>query len=270
MSKTILITGASSGLGKATAKLFAAQGWNVLATMRNPDKEAELTQIANVTVLPLDVTNAAQVSETIQQALTTHDVDVVFNNAGYGLMGPLEALSDEKIQRQFDTNVFGVMRVAREFIPFFKKKRSGRFITTTSLAGLISMPLNSAYNATKWALEGWSEAMAYDLAAWGIQVKTVAPGVILTDFGLRSMDAVAHPDYEQLGKDFIAFMMADTSKLSQPEQIAQVVYEAATDDKNQVRYIAGKDAEEMYAARLVQGNEHFRIALAGKLSGRAA
>ena len=262
MSKTIFITGASSGLGKATAKLFAAKSWNVLATMRQPAKETELTQLANVTVLPLDVTRPEQVRETIQGALKSHGVDVVFNNAGYGLAGPMDAIDDARITRQFETNVFGPMRVTREFIPYFKQKRSGRFITTTSVAGLIGLPLNSVYNASKWALEGWSEGLSYELAPFGIKVKTVAPGAVMTDFMSRSLDHVPAPGYDAMNEATVKFFVPDMAKISSAESIAQVVWEAATDDQDHLRYVAGDDAIDIYALRQKLGNESFRQHLA--------
>lgn len=262
MAETIFITGASSGLGKATAKLFASKGWNVIATMRNPEKETELKQFKNITILPLDVTNAVQIKETVKASLKLHDIDIVFNNAGYGLSGSLDALTEEQIEKEINTNLTGVIKVTKEFIPHLKQKRGGRFITTTSLAGIVGFPFDSIYNATKWALEGFNESLYYELAPYGIQVKTVAPGVILTDFGIRSLDkAPLSKEYEQVSKDFIHYMMSDTSKLSSAEQIAEVVYEAATDDKDQIRYIAGIDGQEMYAQRLNEGNEGFRINL---------
>ena len=194
MSKTIFITGASAGLGKATAKLFQEKGWNVIATMRNPEKETELNKLSNVTLLPLDVTNLEQIKSTVSKA-TALGIDVVFNNAGYGLAGPIEAISDEKLVRQIDTNVLGVIRVTQAFIPYFKTKQSGLFITTTSIGGHVAFPLGSIYHATKWALEGWSESLSYELALFGIGVKTLAPGIINTDFLGRSFDNVSHPDY---------------------------------------------------------------------------
>ena len=258
MSKTIFITGASSGLGKATAKLFAAKGWNVLATMRQPASETELTRLDNVTVLPLDVTRPQQVRETIQGALKSHDVEVVFNNAGYGLAGPMDATDDARIARLFETNVFGAMRVTREFIPYFKQKRSGRFITTTSLAGLIGLPLDSVYNASKWALEGWSEGLSYELAPFGIKVKTVAPGAIMTDFVSRSLDHVPAPGYDAMNEAKVKFVVPDMAKVPSAESIAQVVWEAATDDQDRLRYVAGDDAIDIYALRQKLGNEGFR------------
>src|SRR3954447_24233583 len=136
MSKTIFITGASSGLGKATAKLFQSKGWNVIATMRNPEKETELLQMENITLLPLDVTNTEQIKSTVANAISLDNIDVVFNNAGYGLMGAMEALTDEQIEKQINTNLMGVIRVSHAFIPYFRKRKEGLFISTTSMGGL--------------------------------------------------------------------------------------------------------------------------------------
>lgn len=254
--KTIFITGASSGLGKAAAQLFASRGWNVIATMRRPEQEQELGKIDNITLLPLDVTNAAQVKTTVQQALALSDVDVVFNNAGYGLIGPMEGATEEQLQRQLDTNVLGVMRVTQAFIPHFREKQAGLFITTTSIGGLITFPFGSVYHATKWALEGWSESMAFELKKIGVGIKTVSPGGIETDFVGRSLDATAHPAYQQWIDQLYANIgtMAFTPAL----QIAEVVYEAATDGKEKLRYVAGEDAKALYAQRLELGDEAFR------------
>ena len=188
MQKTIFITGASSGLGKATAKLFQSKGWNVIATMRNPAKETELNTLENVTLLPLDVTNVAQIQNTVKEAIEQHDIDVVFNNAGYGLIGALEAFSDEQLVKQLDTNLLGVIRVTQAFIPYFREKKNGLFITTTSIGGLLTFPLDSIYHATKWALEGWSESMSFELGLHNIGIKTIAPGGIKTNFAEESLD----------------------------------------------------------------------------------
>jgi NADP-dependent 3-hydroxy acid dehydrogenase YdfG len=136
--KTIFITGASAGLGKATAKLFQAKGWKVIATMRSPEKETELTQLPNLIMLPMDITNIDQVRQTTKNAIDLGDIDVVFNNAGYGLIGPIEAHSEEQIRAQFDTNFFGTLSVIRAFIPYFRNRNKGLFINTTSLCGLVS------------------------------------------------------------------------------------------------------------------------------------
>ena len=154
--KTIFITGASSGLGKATAKLFHSKGWQVIATMRNPEKETELSKLENIILMPLDVTNYEQIQSTVKQAIALNTIDVVFNNAGYGLIGPLEGLTDDQIMRQLNTNLLGGIRVTHAFIPYFRERQSGLFISTTSIGGLIAFPLGSVYHATKWGLEGCS------------------------------------------------------------------------------------------------------------------
>jgi len=258
MQKTIFITGASTGLGKAAAQLFHDKGWKVIATMRNPEKETGLSALDNITLLPLDVTNQAQIDNAVQAAIS-QGVDVVFNNAGYGLMGPLEAISDEQLLRQIDTNLLGVIRVTRAFIPYFREKQSGLFIVTTSIGGLVAFPIASAYHATKWGIEGWAESMAYELNNFGIGIKTVSPGGIQTDFMSRSLDFTNLPPYE----DFAQRMMTNSGahmaqNSSTPLQIAEVVYEAATDGKKQLRYIAGADAQALYAQRQEMGVETFR------------
>lgn len=256
--KTIFITGASAGLGKATATLFHAHGWRVIATMRTPEKETDLQQLANVTVLPLDVTNPAQITATVQQALALGDIDVVFNNAGHGLVGALEAYTDEQMVGHLETNVLGVLRVARAFIPYFKARRAGLFITTTSVCGLASYPLSSVYNAGKWALEGWSESIAYDLAEFNIGIKTVAPGGIKSSFS-TSMHVAQDPAYDGLMAR-LNQLFADGTLMTftEPALIAEVVYEAATDGKDQLRYLAGPDAVATVAQRLAEGSEAYR------------
>ncbi|NML67696.1 SDR family oxidoreductase [Hymenobacter sp. RP-2-7] len=257
MSKTIFITGASAGIGKATAKLFAAQGWQVLATMRRPENETELSQLERVRLLPLDVTNPAQIAATVQQALALGPVDVVFNNAGYSLLGPLEATTDEQLVRQLETNFLGVVRVTQAFIPAFRARRAGLFITTSSSAGLMAFPVSSVYDASKWALEGWSESLSYELREFGIGIKNIEPGLVATDAAQRSV-FVAHPAYEALASKFFAFISNPANVVSTPEQIAQVVYEAATDGTNTLRYVCGEDVKAMYAQRLAAGDEAFR------------
>lgn len=256
--KTIFITGASTGLGKASAKLFQSRGWNVIATMRNPESDTELRALDHVTVLPLDVTNPEQIQSTVKKALEISNIDLVFNNAGYGLIGPLEAITDDQIVKQINTNLLGVIRVTQAFIPYFREKRSGMFITTTSIGGLMAFPISSTYHATKWALEGWSESLAFELNTFGVDIKTVSPGGIKTDFVSRSLDTGTQPEYESLVNSMFSSMESMLEAASEPEVIAEVVYEAATDGKKQLRYVAGKDANELYAQRLEVGAEVFR------------
>lgn len=267
MQKTIFITGASTGLGKATAKLFQSRGWNVIATMRNSDKDSELRQLENVTLLPLDVTDLEQIQTTVAKAISLHSVDVVFNNAGYGLMGALEALTDEQILRQINTNLLGVIRVTQAFIPHFREKQSGLFISTTSMGGLLGFPLHSIYHATKFGVEGWSESMSFELGLHNIGIKTVAPGATATDFLDRSLDRSLHPAYQVLEDKLFGMTDAMMSSAVSADRVAEVVYEAATDGKDQVRYIAGEDSKAMYARRLEIGSEESRKEIRKQILG---
>lgn len=254
MQKSIFITGASSGLGKAAAKLFQEKGWKVIATMRNP--ENELNQLENITLLPLDVTNASQISETVKKVLDTHPVDVVLNNAGYGLIGPLEAFTNEQIGHQINTNLLGVINVSKAFVSHFREKRAGMFINVTSTFGLLSYPTCSVYSATKFAVDGFSEGLAYELAQFGIQVKVVAPGGMQTDFASRSMDAATHEAYQQLiAKVSEGYSAEQVGNFTKAEDVAEVIFNAATDGKNQFRYVAGNDAITLYNERNEIGTE---------------
>lgn len=265
---TIFITGASSGLGKATAKLFAARGWHVIATMRHPEHETELTQLPGVHLLPLDVTDPAQIDATVQRAIALHPVDVVFNNADYGLIGALEALSDEQNTNLLNTNLLGVIRVTKAFLPHLREKRSGHIISTTSIGGLVAFPLYSIYHAAKWAVEGWSESISFELARHNITIKTVSPGGIATDFTGRSLEVAEHEAYADLLQKLLAGQDSSVhqAQFSSPEAIAEVVYEAATDQKDQLCYQAGADAVALYAQRLAAGPEAFRKGVAAQFA----
>jgi NAD(P)-dependent dehydrogenase (short-subunit alcohol dehydrogenase family) len=266
---TIFITGTSSGLGRASAKLFSARGWTVIATMRTPSKETELAALPKVVLLALDITDPQQIAEAASQALARGEVDVVFNNAGYGMAGPLEGVTDEQMLRMVYTNLMGPIRVTKAFTPHFRERRAGLFINTTSIGGLITVPLNSMYHATKWALEGWSEGMAFELSQFGIGLKIIEPGGMKTDFFTRSFDAGRHPAYDALVTQ-VMNAITDPKQMdsySTPEQIAEVVYEAATDGKDQLRYVAGADAKATYATRLQIGDEAFRKAIAQQFLG---
>jgi NAD(P)-dependent dehydrogenase (short-subunit alcohol dehydrogenase family) len=270
-TKTIFITGSSSGLGRATAKVFSSKGWTVIATMRAPEKEVELAKLPGIVLLPLDITDKGQIDAAAARAMAMGGVDVVFNNAGYGLAGPLEGTTDEQMLRIVETNLLGPIRTTKAFIPHFRKKRSGLFINTTSIGGLMAVPFNSLYHATKWALEGWSESMAFELSQLGIGMKTVSPGGMKTDFFTRSFDVGRHPDYDALVARVMG-VVTDPKRMetySTPEQIAEVVCEAATDGKDRLRYVAGADAKAAYAARQQLGDEAFRKAIGQQFFGSA-
>ncbi len=260
MTKTIFITGASSGIGRAAAIGFAQHGWNVAATMRHPDLETELSQLPTVKRYALDVTRPEAVKTAVAQAITDFGtIDVLLNNAGYGLAGPLETASEEKIMDQFNTNLFGSVRTIQAVLPTMRQARSGVIINVTSIGGLVGLPFNSLYHATKFGLDGLSESLNYELRPFGIRVKIVAPGGVATDFATRSikmtMDGPSAYD-ENLQKVFAGFA-SNSGNYSTSEQIADVIYEAATDGTDQIRYLAGADAERLYGAWKQMSNEDF-------------
>jgi NADP-dependent 3-hydroxy acid dehydrogenase YdfG len=251
MKHTILITGASSGLGKATAQLFQANGWNVIATMRTPD--SELAALDNVLVHQLDVTDTDSIASAVKAGIDRFGrIDVLVNNAGYGAYGPLEAFPREKILRQFNTNVIGLLDVTRAVLPHFRAQQSGIIINISSIGGKMAFPLGSLYHGTKFAVEGISEALRFETAAFNGRVKLVEPGAILTDFAGRSLDLSndeSMVEYQALVGKLMAFTASFYENASTAEAIAAVVYEAATDGKDQLRYAAGEDAKGVIANR---------------------
>jgi NAD(P)-dependent dehydrogenase (short-subunit alcohol dehydrogenase family) len=254
-AKTIVITGASSGIGKATAQYFYAQGWNVVATMRNPEKESDLKADARLQLVRLDVEDKPSIEAAVQAALKAFGkVDVWLNNAGYGAYGPLEAGSDAEIRRQYDVNFFGVIDCIKAVVPHFKSRKSGMFINITSVGGLMTLPLFGVYNSSKFALEGLSEGLWFDLQPFGIKVKVVEPGGIKTDFAGRSLnqfDLSQHPEYKAYSAKVVEkFTTPEYQKnFGTPEMVAQVIYQAATDGSDTLRYLAGKDAKQFWFAR---------------------
>lgn len=272
MTKTIFITGASTGLGRATALLFAAKGWKVIATMRNPANETELGKVAGITLLPLDVTKPDQIAAAAKAALALGPVDVLFNNAGYGLAGAFEGATDEQLVDEINTNLLGVMRVTQAFLPALRERGEGTIITTTSIGGLVAFPFNSVYHATKWGLEGWSESLAFEMEPFGVRVRTVAPGNIATDFAGRSLVQTPHPAYMAAIERTTATFRDPARRAlgSTPEQIAEVVWEAANDTTDQVTFVAGGDAKATYAQRLEAGVSAFRAFIRERFLGAAA
>lgn len=255
MSKTILITGSSTGIGRACAKFFQEKGWNVIATMRTPAKETELNTLDNVLVTRLDVQDLASIDAALQAGVDRFGkIDVLLNNAGYGLMGTFESIDRAAIQRQYDVNVFGLFDCTRAVLPHFRANSSGLILNVSSVGGRITFPLISPYHSTKWAVEGFSESLHYELAPLGIGVKIIEPGGVATDFGSRSLD-FQHDESLTEYNEYVAKVMGNFQKMMDPsamstaEYIAEIIYGAATDGSNQLRYQAGPDAVQFLAAR---------------------
>lgn len=243
MANTIFITGASSGIGKETAKYFAAKGWNVAATMRQPEKEAELQQQSNTKVYALDVMDESSIENAIQCTIKDFGgIDVLFNNAGYALVGAFEAMNTEQIKKQLDTNVIGVMNVTRAILPYFRSKKSGTIINTTSMGGRITFPLYSVYHATKWALEGFMESLQFELKQFNIKVKNVEPGAIKTDFYDRSL-AFAQKEKLTAYDSYVQAAHPNMLKAGEtapgPLVVAKKVFQAANDNSYRLRYAVG-------------------------------
>ena len=233
---TIFIVGSSSGIGKATAKLFVEKGWTVIATMRTPEKETELTAYDNVHLYPLDVTNPEQIAQTVSTVLSQYEVDVLFNNAGHGMKARFEDMTEETMQNSLNTNLLGMVRVTQKFIPYFKKK--GMILTTTSLAGEMGLVLDGIYAADKWAVTGLCEMLYHELYPFGIQVKTIVPGVVKTGF---KMDISEMPGYDAL------------------------IQKQTAGDSDRMCYVTGKIAKDFYEKRQQLGDEGFRKYIRKKL-----
>jgi NAD(P)-dependent dehydrogenase (short-subunit alcohol dehydrogenase family) len=261
MSKTVFITGTSSGLGRATAKYFHGKGWNVVATMRAPGQETELTQLPHTLVTRLDVQDTRSIQSAVDAALAKFDrIDALVNNAGYGAYGPLEATPLEKIRRQFDVNVLGLLATTQALLPHFRANRNGTIVNISSVGGRLAFPLGTLYHGTKFAVEGLSEALQYELGPLGVRVKLVEPGGMRTDFGGRSLDFSndrALAEYQPLVQKVVDVFGPMLENGSAPEQIAEVVYTATTDGTDRLRYEAGSDAVQMLSARRASDDATF-------------
>lgn len=266
MAKTVLITGASSGIGLATAKRFAGEGWNVIATMRSPGDRSELTTLGDhVLVTRLDVQDLATIDTAVAAGIAKFGtVDVLVNNAGFGLMGLFESLSREQIQQQLNVNVMGVMDVTRTVLPQMRKQKSGLIINVSSRAGVIGLPMISLYSASKFALEGFSEALSFELAAVGITVKIIQPsgGITSTSFGNRTAHETSGLQPPADYNAFVATTRASFAKLASAiktdaPEVAEVIFAAATDGSDKLRYFVGMDNPPLMQARRTMTEEQY-------------
>jgi NAD(P)-dependent dehydrogenase (short-subunit alcohol dehydrogenase family) len=254
MSRTAFITGASTGIGRATAQHFHAEGWNVVATMRSPQDGADLAALPRVLVTRLDVTNSASISAAADEARATFgSIDVLINNAGFGAYGALEVTDMEVIRRQFDTNVIGLLEVTKSVLPTMREQGSGIIVNVSSVGGRMAFPLGSLYHGSKFAVEGISEALTYELAPLGISVKVVEPGLVDTDFAGRSFVLSADADgglyQDTVGTVLTAFAAIQGQVSATATDVARAIYGAATDGTLQLRYIVGEDAVATLGAR---------------------
>jgi NAD(P)-dependent dehydrogenase (short-subunit alcohol dehydrogenase family) len=246
MSKTVLITGSSTGIGRAAARHFQDQGWNVVATMRSPESAGDWVLRENTLPVRLDVTDPGTIRAAVRSVLERFGtLDVLVNNAGYGLVGPFEASTPEQVDRQIATNVTGLMNVTREVLPHFRERRDGVIVNVSSMGGRLTFPLYSVYHATKWAVEGFSEALVYELEPFNVRVKIVEPGPIKTDFYDRSMELMSRPGLTAYDA-FVARAMPNMQSAGEsapgPEVVARAIFKAATDGSRKLRYPANSAA----------------------------
>ena len=249
-----VVTGSSSGNGFETSLLLAKNRFYTYATMRNLEKSARIKEIAKkdslpIEVLQLDVTDDKSVTDAIDVISNRQGrIDVLVNNAGYEHHGPVEELSMEEIKTQFETNFFGAVRVMKAVLPIMRKQRSGTIVNVSSIGGKIGVPLNSAYVGSKFALEGFSESMKYELEGFGIKVILIEPGAVNTNYLENSKQAqkAMNPDspYAELSKmvsEGVRERFKETSS-SSPMQVAEVILTAIKSEKPNTRYLVGNDA----------------------------
>ena len=246
MTSTALITGCSSGFGKASAAFFLARGWNVIATMRSP-KPTLFEESDRLLVTALDVTDPSNVSNAVAEGIARFGrIDVLVNNAGIGLFSALEATPDEVIRQVFETNTFGVMAVTRAVVPHMRERGSGTIVNVTSSVGIAPMPLVAAYTASKYAIEGFSESLAYELGTFGVRVKIVEPGLApstsLAANSAGSRDDLMPAAYSAYAGRYLKSMQDYPTAYTTEGDVAEAVYAAATDDGDRLRYPAGADS----------------------------
>ncbi len=252
MAQTVLITGSNSGIGLATALYLARRGYTVWATMRNVEKSGELRAIAESEKLPieiaqLDVCDDASVKSAVERVLQkSRRIDVLVNNAGYGLRGAVEEVSLDEWKRQFETNFFGVIRVTRAVLPQMRAQRSGAIVNISSVLGRMAIPFSGPYTASKFALEGLTETLRYELALFNIRVVLIEPGFIATNFQQNAQLAQGaqseNSPYTVFKKASGRRVQSNIYRAAPPEKVAETIYRAITRSAPKLRYPVGRDA----------------------------
>jgi NAD(P)-dependent dehydrogenase (short-subunit alcohol dehydrogenase family) len=258
--KVAIVTGSSSGIGYATSLMLARKGFYTYASARNIDKSASLQSKANAERLPLkliqlDVTDDSSVKDALQKiVLEKGRIDVLVNNAGYALFGAFEDLSLDEIKAQFETNFFGVIRVTQHVLPIMKTPQNGGIIVNvSSINGHIAFPVISAYVSTKFALEGLSESIAYELEPFEIKVILIEPGAIGSNFMKGSVlpkrASDPHSPYSELVQKVSVKISSQHENATQPEEVAKTIVQAISTEKPEFRYVVGNDAIGLLEAR---------------------
>lgn len=223
--------------------------------MRNLKKVGDLESLPNVVIMPLDVTNTAQIRQTCQKALAAYDVDVLLNNAGYGIMAAFERIPEAEIRKLFETDVFGTMFVTQQFIPHFKARRAGAILTTTSLAAIIGLPRDGAYGAAKRAQQAMVESLYYELKPFNVFVKAMIPGGTKTNFQTPLNDLTG---YEQIAANQRKYLLDGNAEFPDASEAAQIIFTAATDGKEQINYPTDSVCRKLYEQYQRMGLEQFK------------
>ena len=268
MKKTVFITGASAGFGRTTVKLFHEKGWNVIATMRSPEKETQLSALSDVLVTRLDVTDKSSITEAVHAGIRQFGrIDVLVNNAGYGSLGALEAAPEEVIRQQFEVNFFGLIEVTKAILPGMRAHKAGVIINVSSVGGRLGFPFSTLYHATKFAVEGLTESLQYELNPLGIQLKLVEPGGYKTDFLSRSMSlyGAGGLDGYQRQYDLFATKLEQWPLSENIGEVAEAIYEAASDGTEKLRYPVGHDARQLLEARQQMDDVAFKKMMVSQL-----
>ena len=265
--KVAVVTGSSSGIGFETSLTLARSGFLTYATMRNLGKGATIKSVATkeglpIRVVQLNVTEGRSINDAIHSIKSdVGKIDVLINNAGYGLNGAFEDLAMEEIKAQYETNLFGVIRVTQAVLPIMRKQKSGIIVNISSGAGRFGYPGGSAYVSTKFAIEGLSESMAYELEPFGIRVVLVEPGVIKTNFVNSIVAAKKSQDpnspYAQLMQNVATSFQHMIEGGSSTDVVAKVVLKAVTSQNPTLRYLAGKDVETWIEGKKSMSDEEF-------------
>ena len=253
--KTIFITGTSSGIGKETVKFLSKKDFKVIATARNIETIKEFESLPNVVIMPLDITDTKQIKEISSKAIKEYDIDILFNNAGYGIKSPLELTPEEDIRKNFDTVVIGNMLLTQEFIPHFKKRKSGLILTTTSLAGIIALPLDGVYGAAKRALTSMCESIYYELKPFDIKVKIIIPGATKTDF---KMNPFCIDGYEKASMNQRDFLYDGKDEGVEVSETVETIWEAINDNEDKIHYPSDKVALKLYNQYMEMGIEKYK------------
>lgn len=262
MAQTVLITGTSSGYGKAMTELFLDRGWNVVATMRRPDPAVFATSSGRLKLLPLDVTNAGSIDRAIADAIAAFGkIDVLVNNAGIGLGSIVEATPDGTVREIFETNTFGVIATCRAIIPHLRRQGHGVIINVTSSATLGVMPLVAVYAASKCAVEGFTESLSYELGAFNIKARLVEPGYApttnLTANGSVRMQGLFPEAYGAFTQSCFASMANYPTRYCTEAEVAEATFAAATEEGDRIRYPAGADSKMLADLRWSTSEEHY-------------